>query len=391
MKSKAIIVVLAATLGVVARADFSSVFDGGWRISAGAVYDPGLNANIRFTPHASYVTPFTPGMSSADAFDRAKNGSVGSGRTGGQTRHTFGGGAWYDTDDPVYSGGDDPGRTRYYRFPRSIYREGSSTFDLGSTAYSDVQDVVYGRQPSAWADDESGMLGVNIELSRNLYHDEDIGWGVDAAFAVSYFRHNGLFSAAMSWLNGSSTSRSGSYQSTLDLGDDYDDWNWHEDEDGAYYGAGDYSGNAGPISPSVSVSKSETVRTDSSYGALEAEGDYEDLELILLARPYYDVFDWLRVNVMAGLVVSRQDLDFSMTMMRDGMPTYSRGRDFSQWDVYGVAGAGLMVYYKDFTLAADFLARFLDRDLDVNDSENGVRGSVQRGRWMFKISAGYEF
>lgn len=375
------LVVAVVMMNLAVHADYSTVFDGGWRISAGPVYDPGANASVRFSYRPTYVSPFTPGRSKASARSEA------AGTKTSDTRTDFSNGAWIDTYDPVY--GDDVGRTRYYGFPGSAYN-GDRTFTLGSADYSDVETII-GRPMSFGADDESGMLGVNIELSRNLYHDEDYGWGFDVAFAVQYFKHTGMFSAQESWLNGSSRNRSGRYSSVIDLSNgDYDEWNWHGSGDDAYYGSGDYSGNAGPIDgASVEMDEFEVLDVDSSYGSMSAEGDYENLELMLLGRPYYDIFDWLRVNATLGLVVSRQDLDFTMTMMRDGMVDYRSSRDFSQWDVYGVAGLGVMLYYRDFTLGCDFLTRFLDSDLDFSD--NGVSGSVQRGRWMFKISAGYEF
>ena len=383
MNGKTIVAILPLAFCAVAQADVSAALDGGWRVSVGPVYDPGVNADLHFTPKATYAAPFTRGPSKASAWKKA------SGTKTTDTRTDFDNGSWIDTDDPVYSSGDDVGRTRYYRLNGSP--EDGGHFSLGEASYSEVTETSQGGSPSAWAEDESGMLGVSLELSRNLYHDADIGWGLDAAFDVHYFKHNGIFSARTSWLNGSSTLRSGRYSSSIDLsGGDYDEWNWHSDAGGSFYGSGNYSGNAGPIDgTSVNVANTESLRSHSSYGGLEAEGDYENLEMILMARPYYDVFDWLRVNAMLGLVVSRQDLDFSMTILRDGAVDYRSNRDFSQWDVYGVAGAGLMAYYRDFTLGVDVLARFLDRDLDVKDDY--VNGSVERGSWMFRITLGYEF
>lgn len=375
--------VLAAVFCTAAQADFSQVFDGGWRVSAGGVYDFGVKANARFLPPVSYASPFASGSRTRASAKAAAEGS----KSG--TRTDFGDGAWIDTADPVYSGGDDYGRTRYYRFPRATW-SGGSTFTLNEYEYDQVTEFS-AAQPSIYASDESGVWGFNVELSRNLYHDEDYGWGVDAAIAFQYFRRDGLFSASASWLNGTSTREKGTYKTVVELSsDDYDDWNWHDGDGESYYGSGDYSGNAGPIDAgSVHGVDDFTVVSDSSYGSLDAEGDYDDLELMLLARPYYDVFDWMRINSTLGLVVSRQSMEMSFMMLRDGAFDYRSNHDFSQWDAYGVAGLGLMLYYRDFTLSADFLARFLDREMDISDRY--YSGSVQRGRWMLKLAVGYEF
>ena len=381
-------------LSLAAQAEGTALLDGGWRLTIGPVYDMGVKANVRVTPHSTYVSPYAGGLTKEAA--KAAAGGKESG-----TRLEFANGSWIDTDDPVCAEGDDVGKTRYYKL--TMPRAGSErTFDLGSANYAEVDTYRPSDRSLASSEhDESGVLGANIELSRNLYHDADWGWGVDAGFGVNYFKHNGLLGVVRSWLDGSSTARTGSYASSLTIDEDsYSDFNWSAD--GSYYGSGgtkngdgvyvDGAGNptyAGPIKPTLDFKSSEMTRSHSSYGRLWADGDYENLELMLVAHPYYDVFDWLRINTTLGLVVSRQDLDFTMTVMRDGMTDYRSNRDFSQWDVYGIAGAGIMLYYKDFTLAADFLARFLDNDLDIDDRY--VRGSVERGRWMFKLSIGYRF
>lgn len=394
------VLVLIAAAAFSAAADGWAVFDGGWRISAGAVYDFGAKATGRMVPRQGYVSPYRAGLSRQQAEQQA-------GGTRSGSRVDFANGAWIDSNDPVCEGGDDLGKTRYYHFPSSAWNANSKSFILGSESYSEVDTIrpIEGSFDRSFSD-ESGMLGVNVELSRNLYHDEEYGWGVDAAIGFQYFKHNGLLSIASSWFNGSSSHTYGTRAYGLKMDGTkgtYSERNWRDGR--SYYGIpgdatrtpeGDYVNedgqfwNAGPISADLDdLGGGDFSESDASYGSMRADGDYENMELMLLGRPYYDVFDWLRVNATFGLVVSRQDLDFEMAVLRDGVGEYSSHRDFSQWDVYGVAGLGLMLYYKDFTLSADFLARFLDDDLTFEDRY--IQGEVQRGRWMFKLSAGYEF
>ena len=124
---KMLVTVVLATLCAGVRAEdggFSGLFDGGWRLSAGGVWDFGLKAHARFLPPATYVSPFSPGAMTKEAARLAAAGA----RTSA-TRTDFPGGAWVDTDDPVYAGGDDVGRTRYYRVPASSYA-GDGRFSL---------------------------------------------------------------------------------------------------------------------------------------------------------------------------------------------------------------------------------------------------------------------
>lgn len=395
---KVSITLSAVMVAIMVNADGSAIFDGGWRLSAGAVYDFGAKATGRLCPRQGYVSPYRAGLSRAEAE------KLGGGTRSG-TRLEFANGAWIDTNDPVCEEGDDFGKTRFYKFPAATW-DGSRTFALGSADYSEVNTFIpaAGSFDRAFSDD-SGMLGVNIELSRNLYHDEDYGWGLDMALAFQYFKHNGLLSLASRWFNGASTHAYGTRASGLRLDNGkgtYSKCNWSPD--GSFYGSGGVQAGpgryvdettgedvyAGPISFDLDdLGGRDFFASDASYGSMRANGDYENMELILLVRPYYDIFEWLRISATLGLVVSRQDLDLTMFVMRDERLDYRSSRDFSQWDVYGVAGGGLMLYYKDFTLSVDILARFLDDDLDF--SGRYVEGEVQRGRVMLKLSIGYEF
>ena len=124
------------------------------------------------------------------------------------------------------------------------------------------------------------------------------------------------------------------------------------------------------------------------FGLLRARGDYRQLDLVLSLRPYYDVTEWLRVYGTIGAVLSRDEFELNVTMSDNDL-VYRRNSDFSHWNLYGIGGLGAMLRYKDFTLAGDFLARFGDDDLTVDD--RFVHGTVEHGRWMFKLTVGYEF
>ena len=90
-----------------------------------------------------------------------------------------------------------------------------------------------------------------------------------------------------------------------------------------------------------------------------------------------------------GVAVSRGELDFDMTAAFDGRRIYSDSERFSQWDCYCIGGLGGLFHYWHMCLGFDFLARFLDRDIDING--RSVTGSVERCPWMFRVYAGLEF
>ena len=270
----------------------------------------------------------------------------------------------------------------YYRIPASSYvgdrpGYGQDEFRLASDPYSERGSI-------GMSDTDNGTFGLSVELSRNLFHDAEYGYGVDLAFAVNWFFKQDYFKS-------SGRMGEGSVDTIFDMGDiaHDDDFNRYTDGDGDYYGSGGYEaldwGTPVSVDPDLDM---RYVDMPGGGGRYSARGDYSDLEMILLARPYYDIYDWLRLTGTIGLAVSRMDFDFSMAMTSNGR-SMRYSDDSHQWDVYGIAGLGLMMYYKDFTLSCDVLARFLDDKMDIDNPY--VHGSVSRGDWMVRAMIGYEF
>lgn len=371
MKKSLIAVAVAVAALANARADGSAIFDGGWRVSAGGVFNSPVKAKLGFRNMPSGVpSSFVPGLSR----DEARRASQG---TKDGTRTTYSSGAWIDSSD---AHGD--GKTTWNVYLPEGTFEGDS-FRLGSAEYAEVVNLGTGSSDGRHSD-ESAMPGVNIELSRNLHHDEEYGWGLDLAFGVMYFFQTDVFKADAA--SASAAYRTGRYETTIEAPDDVmDEWSWNED---GTYGAGSYEG-PGPVFELGDIDTRQIANPDVIGGsAISARGDYSELELILSLRPYYDVTDWFRLYATAGLVVSRGEFDLDLAVNQNGTGFY-RSRDFSEWDVYGIAGLGGQFSYKDFTLGFDFLARFLQDDIDVNDRY--VHGSVERGSWLFRVMLGYEF
>lgn len=389
MNLKSVVFVAAIAAAVSAYADWEWLKNG-WRVSGGATFDPGVNVRISGNQHEFYRTPFIVGDTRAAAEAKANGVAV------SPTRKQYPNGAWIDMNDPGIAG-DMPGKTGYYKFPgRPGENNSGSVFSLGTARYAEVSvDGADAGSVSAYDSDRVGMPGFYVEVAHELYADQEYRWGVDFAFAFQYFIRKNAWRQDTSWKS-SSRIDEGGYSASIDAGDVYagddpdEDWNWRD----GYYGSGDFSddgfaGYAGPIDGgAVSVNSFHGSRTDTSSGSMHSRADYDNMELLFTIRPYYDVTDWFRIVGTVGIAVSRQDLDVSTTVVRDGAVRHY-GRDFSQWDVYGTAGLGAQFRYKDFTLGFDFLARFFDDDLAVRDPY--LNGSVERSNWYLRVGLGYSF
>lgn len=367
--------------------------DGGWHVRGGVVWDFGVKSDLRcFPPSAGGGGySFTPGMTAAEAADLAKNG-----RQVSATKRVYVSGSWIDVNDDT-SGryGRGSHYTGYYHIkgePGQV--NDGSVFSLGTVEFSELRGNPTAVGQPFGESDRHTIPGFTLELDRTLYRDSEHSWGVDLGFAFQYFRRLNLYRQSRSW-SGSGSVYEGAYEGRVDTEDAYisdnpsEDFNWGN----GYYGVpedggdGSYAGviNADGVYSSLVWSRNVPV---GSRGSMASHADYENMEFMFLARPYYDVTDWFRLVGTLGVVVSRHDLEFTASMT-DGGTTSHFERNFSEWDVYGVAGLGAAFRYKDFTLGVDFLARFLDDDLNVRSDY--VRGSVERGDWMFRVMLGYDF
>ena len=379
--NKQTLTILSATLIAGSVLADGTVFDGRWRLSVGYALDAGVKTDFRFNPRAPKAPSF-PSSGSKAAAEAQALGTVNG------TRTDFPNGAWIDTNDPVSQWGDDFGLTRYYTFPASTW-DGNRTFVLGSASYAESSSSGAPKASNWTETDEDRIPGFNVELARNLYTNAEWRCGVDFAVGFQLFRQDDVYHARSSW-KASASQTVGTMTSSITIPEeDYDEWNWHGEGAGRYYGCGSYEGNAGPIDgTAIRVSQTESSRSRSVSGSLRVDADYEDMELLFLLRPYYDCTDWFRVQGTVGLVVSREDLDlyFNRSERRDYV---ARKHEIHEWDVYGVVGLGAQARYRDFTLAAEASLRVWDPEMDVRDEY--VEGTLERGDWFGKISIGYEF
>ena len=133
------------------------------------------------------------------------------------------------------------------------------------------------------------------------------------------------------------------------------------------------------------------TETWSSSHALRysGDGDYHEYSIELLARPWWEPWDWLRLFASLGLEVSRREFEWSLSATGSDGSRYAESGEARDWRVLGLLGGGLSLCWHDFALAGEALWRFGGDDLDVDG--RAVHGGIESGDWGFRLSLGYEF
>ena len=380
---------------------------GAWRLSIGGSVIGGVKPNIGANA-GNMVRMSGFGLSighlARSGFSGRSKGeawALGSGAKYGGKR-VFDGGAWYDPKDSAYandpdwswnwrlhdpSGLDSDGRKGFTEY--TSYVEESETV---STAISGNRDG-YGSDSSEW------FPGLRVEAARELCRSEGPRpWGVDIAAAFAYYFQRGLWrmngTAATATVNGSR--EEGKYE-----------W-WNDSEDTAQYildyekesqfhdgmwGAGTFDGPGAELETSAWKFRDVTTSTDawSSRHSLRyhCDGDYREYSIELLARPWWEPWEWLRVFGSVGVEISRREFEWSMSAVGTDGSRYSESGDANDWRALGLFGGGFVLQWHDFVLAGEALWRFGGEGLDVGGQT--VNGEIEHGNWGFRLSLGYEF
>ena len=345
---------------------------GAWRLSVGGALNGGVRPSVRSSGafRGLAVLPDLPaGQGKAAA--AAKHTADGTGRV------TFGDGGYINpnSDSAV------PEYTSDWQLTKESLLAGAVEDNYVEPGA--VTEIAGGHV----GDSDQYEPGVSVELSRTLWSDKERGWGVDLALAASYFFGNDIYDAHGTY-GRSQSYETGKYRTEIDGAGVLDDpWGTAV---GGYYGIGSATG-PGPLLPTVSLSANPTPVPGSIGGgtvnaasSFDASGDYRELEMLFMLRPWYEIKDWWRVYAEVGVGVSWGRFDASFHS--EGI---SAKEKFTQWDCYGVAGLGTVFLYDDWTLGIDFLGRFWRDDLDVDGRY--VSGSIERSDWGFRVMIGYEF
>lgn len=351
-----------------------------WRIGVGAAFNFGVSPSLRArnlpAPAIYSVAPFSTKKAAENRAAARK----------------------YDGDGYIAPDSLDNGfSTTNWKLPASSY-QGDGHFTPGN-AYEQVIDSTFG-YPQRDASDDEDQFGISIEFSRELWiHDEreEHRWGVDFAAAFSYFFRRDIYSVQGSVVR-TDTVKEGVIRTDIDDPDATFKYDNHEIEPDGMYGYGSAEWN--PFAPALGLQglnlrgnpyisdpydvPDVPTRTESSACAYSASGDYRELEMLFMFRPWYEIKDWWRVFGEIGVGVSWGKFDSSFH--GGGI---AAEEDFAQWDCYGVAGLGTVFRYKSFDIMIDFLGRFWRDDFEVEGRY--VDGYISRADWGLRLMIGYEF
>jgi opacity protein-like surface antigen len=343
--------------------------EGLWRLTIGPAVNVGVRAKFCARPQAvAGRLPRTPGLagvSKAEAEERARRG-------------LHDDGAFVDPDSSV----ELPDRTWNWWAPESAYADQTLTLRNAyvDSSFEEAVKAVYDA-------DERVAPGVSLELSRALCRDEKRGWGVDVSILASWFRRDSILKAGGDVYERTDLEESGALLTRY--GDGRLILTDRSKHNGGY-GAGSFAGPGPLLDLSTKKTEWESAVSSSSVRArVSAEGDYQEFEWALVARPYYDCADWLRVYGTVGAAVSYLRFDYSFRASSDGKTVLRESRTYDDWDVYALAGLGVLARLGDWSVSADFMTRLWADSLTFDAAS--ARGSVSRGDWMFRLGVGYAF
>ena len=376
--------VMVGCLAAALVADEGDGFNGdlfsGWRLTVGGALNGNMRSKIGVRPGRA-LTGMYGGGGAVATQTRAEAQAAGDAYNLGSGRTTFPNGGFFDPNDAAGT----PGETwNWYLPPGALDASGTMSF---VNSYSEASSAGSARDIFAKSDDYAA--GFSVGLDREVWRWGD--FGLDFGMVFSYFRNHDFFKAGGQGYGRTDSFASGDYVTdvTLDPSITGDPWAWNAD---GSIGAGTYDG-PGPVlyMGDVTVSHrwmNEMSSSRASSYFMSARGNYEEIEMLFAVRPFWEVTEWFRVRGTLGVAVSRTHFVFDVYGRGDGA-SYASRQTFNDWAVYGVGGLGGLFSWNGVCLGFDFLARFLDSDIDIHGRD--VHGSVSRAPWMFTVYVGYAF
>lgn len=364
----------AAAVGGLRAEEGGSEPGKGWRISVGPTFGGPLRTTMRVAPLTmpSYVAPL--GSQTKSEAERVNNAI-------GRSRVELGGGYYVDPEDSAGIAGE----SWNYHLPAGSVNERTHSFDIRNS-YVDVIDS--GRASSFCDKDERMDYGASVMLEREVFRKGS--FGVDIGGMVSWMMRDNAFKA--SGTVGGQSVETGSYLASIGIEQDVDvNDPYFVNPDGSY-GYGSFDGPGYPlilVDPNITRTWMLDGTREVSRMHLSMKGDYQEVELAFLIRPWYEVADWLRAVGTLGAGVSYARFSLATDVSVDGTRTARSHEAFDAWDVYGLAGLGLMARYEDFCLGFDFLTKIGDDSLKVNSRY--ARGALERESTSLRIYIGCEF
>ena len=402
---QAVLILVLATGAVASDLPETRQERGKWRLTVGASVIGPVKSDLgvshaRMSRLSGFGESLLQGAAARQGTrPRADAYAAGSGAADGVRR--FDGGAWYDPLDSASA--NDPDWSWNWRLhdPAGTDPDGRKGF-TEYTAYSEeFESVAIAVAGGDGSDGNSSewLPGLRVELARELYCSEGAcPWGVDIAAAFAYYFQRDLWktegTAASATVSG--RREDGRYEWWNDSEDtvqyilDYErDTQFHE----GLWGSGAFEGPGAELETSAWKVRDVTTGSAqwSSSHALRyhGDGDYREYAIELLARPWWEPWEWLRVFGSVGLEVARREFEWSLSAAGTDGSRFSESGKTRDWTVFGLLGGGFALQWSDLVLTGEALWRFGGDDLEV--SGRAVNGRVRPGDWGFRLSLGYAF
>ena len=381
---------------------------GKWRVSVGASVIGPVKSNLGVSnARMRQLSGFGESLirsaaARRSARSRAEAYAAGLGAADPNGVRRFDGGAWYDPTDAASA--NDPDWSWNWRLhdPTGTDPDGRKGFVEYTTYSEDFESVtrtVTADGEGNCGDSSEWFPGMRVEVARELYRSEGgRPWGVDCAAAFAYYFQRGLWKA-------DGTAATVSVDGRRENG--HYEW-WNDSEDTAQYildyeratqfhggmwGAGTFGGPGAELETSAWKVRDVMTSTESWSSShslrYSGDGDYREYSIELLARPWWEPWEWLRIFGSIGAEISRREFEWSLSASGSEGSRYSESGEACDWRVLGLLGGGLSLQWHGFVLAGEALWRFGGDDLEVDGRT--IHGGIESGDWGFRLSLGYEF
>jgi len=394
-KTVSVGVVLAMALCGTVRADNESSL-WGWNVSGGANFGFGLKTKlVNSSANALKALPkLHPDMGTKGREEAMKNSKP----VPRGPRVDYGsddGGAWYV--DPASSWGEPDEykhQTRNWRLPENHVDEDRTAFVMNGENWGEVISHSETLAGGVAGSDQDVSYGASVELSHALWISENNSWGLDIALGLTWMKAADCFKSGGIIARREATTQDGTAKVTIPAGC-LNSGDMPEDDN--TWGAAHYDGweGSGRNEPLINLNRitvadganPEKYYADTTY--LHSHGDYEEWELAILLRPWYDINDWLCVHGAVGVGVTRSSFDYSMEAVCNGSTVYRSSEEFNEWNLYGIAGAGLLCRVWDFDISCDGLFRWCQQDMEINGRD--VNGTIEKPWAVLRLGLSYAF
>lgn len=336
-----------------------------WRLSVGGVMGFGVKASGR-----SNFSRF---------FQTSKPISGGAVRPGND--YEFDNGAYIHAGESKMTFGPSVG-TRNWSISAS-----DTSFENGERWLNFSNTQLGGGGVAGAALDEDGTsFGVSAELARTLIEMES-GFGLDVGVGLSWMRAGNIIDASSV---GTYNRQTYSYHPT----------NGTPLSDPNYNGLnGVLSGLIIPDGPSGAYvfyddnflgggNKWDNSKSSGFYST-HANGDYQEVELSLVLRPWYEITDWWRVNGTIGAGLGYGIFDLETGAMFGSKGAYRMSDTANKIGFYGLVGGGTTFRLGRFDLSGEVLVRLFQDDIEVSNAYTCY--TLEKPDFVVRVAVGMQF